>query len=541
MVQRSIAGGLRRARLCLALAVVLGAAIATQAHAQVANDFAMSAIPVSLTISQGGVAPSTISTAVLSGSAETVNLSVSGLPSGITALLQSTSVTTGNSTILMISVSKSMAGGNYAVIVTGTSVSTTHQIGVTVVVPPLPPPPPANDFSISVTPAVQSIARGSFGSASLETVVTSGSSETVSLSVSGQPTGVTAVLVPTTVASGGSSTLFISASSRAALASSALTVTGRSGATSHQAVLNLTVTVAPDGIVNGGFEQGSFTGWFVAGQAHAIISSDCHSGTYCARAGSTSATVGDSYISQTFTAPAGATGLSLWYKQTCRPGNTSLPYFDSAAVYLYDSTSGFTLTLLGRQCATTSWTNVNGPLSAGHVYTLMLTSRDLNNPPDPTYTDYDDVTIIAPPPGITNGGFELGTSGWTTSGTASTVNIGCHGGSSCAQAGAASATNGDSTLSQTFQPGAGQSQLSVWYSNHCPDTVVFYWVTITLRDDTTSTTTTMLARRCAPSPTWTNVTAPVRVGHAYTLTLINHDDNYSADPTYTLFDDVVVK
>jgi hypothetical protein len=29
-------------------------------------------------------------------------------------------------------------------------------------------------------------------------------------------------------------------------------------------------------------------------------------------------------------------------------------------------------------------------------------------------------------------------------------------------------------------------------------------------------------------------------GHVYTLTLIDRDDNYATDPTYTLFDDVTV-
>jgi serine protease len=39
---------------------------------------------------------------------------------------------------------------------------------------------------------------------------------------------------------------------------------------------------------------------------------------------------------------------------------------------------------------------------------------------------------------------------------------------------------------------------------------------------------------------WTNVTASVTAGHSYTLTLLSHDDNYGADPTYTLFDDVTL-
>jgi len=30
-------------------------------------------------------------------------------------------------------------------------------------------------------------------------------------------------------------------------------------------------------------------------------------------------------------------------------------------------------------------------------------------------------------------------------------------------------------------------------------------------------------------------------GHTYRLTLTDHDDNYATDPTYTLYDDVLVQ
>jgi serine protease len=33
----------------------------------------------------------------------------------------------------------------------------------------------------------------------------------------------------------------------------------------------------------------------------------------------------------------------------------------------------------------------------------------------------------------------------------------------------------------------------------------------------------------------------VTAGHQYTLMLSSHDDNYPGDPTYTLYDDVVVQ
>ena len=45
---------------------------------------------------------------------------------------------------------------------------------------------------------------------------------------------------------------------------------------------------------------------------------------------------------------------------------------------------------------------------------------------------------------------------------------------------------------------------------------------------------------CAASSVYTNVTAAVTVGHSYTLTLINHDDNATGDATNTLFDDITL-
>jgi len=155
------------------------------------------------------------------------------------------------------------------------------------------------------------------------------------------------------------------------------------------------------------------------------------------------------------------------------------------------------------------------------------------------------LTVTATPPpggGVVNGDFETGNfTGWTPSGASETViGAGCHGGAFCAQLGSTSATNGDSSIAQTFTAPTSTSQLSIWYASRCPDTVTFDWVTITLADNTAGTTATVLPRTCASSFAWTNVTAGVTAGHSYTLTITSHDDNFSADPTYTLADDVTL-
>ena len=211
--------------------------------------------------------------------------------------------------------------------------------------------------------------------------------------------------------------------------------------------------------------------------------------------------------------------------------------------------------MLAQVCSNTgTWQQSAGAaLAGGHSYTLTLTSHDDNYPGDPTYTFYDDVVIsgAAPPPPpppppppnpIVNGGFESGTlSGWTPGGAATSVVSGGHSGSYSARLGTTVPTNGDSSIAQTFTAPSGSSKVTFWYKVSCPDTITYDWATATLRDNTTATTGTVLARTCTNSGTWVQASGTVTAGHSYTLTLTSHDDNYSSDPTYTLYDDVVVQ
>jgi hypothetical protein len=202
---------------------------------------------------------------------------------------------------------------------------------------------------------------------------------------------------------------------------------------------------------------------------------------------------------------------------------------------------------LAKVCSNSgAWVQRTASIIAGHSYTLTLISHDDNYSADPTYTLYDDVALTsqAPPPiGITNGGFDTGTLvGWGASGASSTVvNSGCHRGTYCDREGSTRPTNGDPGIVQSFTAPSGSARLSLYYRNVCPDTLTYDWAVVTLKDNTTGTTTTVLPKTCTANGSWTQRTAAITAGHSYTLTLTSHDDNYSADPTYTLYDDVTTQ
>jgi hypothetical protein len=305
-----------------------------------------------------------------------------------------------------------------------------------------------------------------------------------------------------------------------------------------------TPALAATTITNGGFESGGLSGWTASGTT-GVTTSNPHTGTFAAMLGSPSPTSGDSSIAQSFTAPSGGGTLSFWYDVTC-PDTVQ---FDWATATLADTTAGTTATVLPRTCTNgQGWKQVTAAVASGHSYTLTLTSHDDNfaSPPDPTFTEYDDVVLTgaAPPPtGITNGGFEAGSlSGWTASGTTGVTTSGPHSGTFAAMLGSTSPTNGDSSIRQSFAVPSGSTQLSFWYNVTCPDTVQFDWATATLADTTAGTTTTPLARTCTNTGAWVQVTAPVTAGHTYTLTLTSHDDNFAnpPDPTFTKYDDVAL-
>lgn len=101
------------------------------------------------------------------------------------------------------------------------------------------------DFTISSTPASQSVVQGNGTSYTVNVGATGGFNGTVALTLSGLPTGASASFNPASVNTSGASTLSVTAGSSTAPGSYPLTITGTSGSIVHTTSATLVVTSAP--------------------------------------------------------------------------------------------------------------------------------------------------------------------------------------------------------------------------------------------------------------------------------------------------------
>src|SRR5207244_1611863 len=142
----------------------------------VANDFSISVNPASLSLEQSTSGTATISTAVVSGNAESVYLSVSGLPTGASASFTPTSVNAGGNSTLSINVGTAMTG-TYILTITGTSASATRSITLQLTITP-------GVFVLSKGVAVTNLS-GALGSQTFFKLTVPASQSTLSFKMSG--------------------------------------------------------------------------------------------------------------------------------------------------------------------------------------------------------------------------------------------------------------------------------------------------------------------------------------------------------------------
>ncbi|MGC0421902.1 M28 family peptidase [Embleya sp. AB8] len=101
------------------------------------------------------------------------------------------------------------------------------------------------DFTLATSPTSGSVTPGASTTTTVTTTANPTPAQTITLTAGALPAGVTASFNPSTVQSGGSSTLTLTASGSASPGTSSITVTGTGGGKTHTAQYNLTVSSGP--------------------------------------------------------------------------------------------------------------------------------------------------------------------------------------------------------------------------------------------------------------------------------------------------------
>lgn len=223
------------------------ATVAVSVTAVPPPDFAVALNPTTVSVTAGGAAGSTaVSVSGVNGFSGGVAMAVTGLPAGVTVTPAKPTVSAGGSQTLTVTAGSSAAAGTSTVTVTGTSGALVHAATFTLKVAAAPPPPPP-DFTLAIQPTSLTLTTGALGQGTAVSVAAvNGFGGTVSVGVSGLPTGVTASPATLSLVAGTPQTLTLTAAADAVVGTASVSVTGTAGTLTHTATLALTVA-APAG------------------------------------------------------------------------------------------------------------------------------------------------------------------------------------------------------------------------------------------------------------------------------------------------------
>ncbi|MGW0753427.1 M28 family peptidase [Streptomyces sp. NPDC002587] len=252
---------------------------------------------------------------------------------------------------------------------------------------------PAQDFSLGTSPSAGTAAPGGSISATVNTQTVSGAAQTVALSVSGAPAGVSATLSPASVQSGSSSTLSVQVGASTVPGTYTLTVTG-SGTVSHSTTYTLTVsggggTCTPRQlVVNGGFENGASPWTATAGVITNQSGQVPHGGGYMAWLNGYGSSHTDS-ASQSLTIPSGCASYQLSFFLHIDTDEDESVVYDRFTV----AVGGRTLATLSNLDANSGYVQKSYDLSPFAGQTVTLKFNGVEDQSLQTSFVVDDVTV----------------------------------------------------------------------------------------------------------------------------------------------------
>ncbi len=231
--------------LCLvALIAGCGSTVSGSSGSTTSGTFTLGA-NAAVTVTQGQSSTITVTPTSANSFTGSVQVSVSGLPSGVTVSPATATLTMGSSTTFTLTAAADAALGTTTVKVYGSSgiLSTSTPVALTVVATT---PIITADFTLAAAPTTLALTQGTSGQVTLSSTAIGGFSGTIAVAVNGLPTGVTAS--PTTISATPNTPVVVTltATSDAPVTTAPVTVSfvGTSGTLSHTATIQLSVVAA---------------------------------------------------------------------------------------------------------------------------------------------------------------------------------------------------------------------------------------------------------------------------------------------------------
>jgi len=204
-------------------------------------DFSLSATPASLTLLPGGATQQiAVSATATNGFMASVTVTITGLPTGVTAQPTTLTLTPGVAQNVTLSAAVAAAPGTATLTLIGTSGTLTHSTTVSATISSPPP-----DFTLTLSPTSLTLAAGGAGSAvSITANAVNSFSGAVAIAITGLPTGVTPSPATLTLTPGTPQSTTLAAALTAPAANQSVNFTGTSGSLTHSAPLTVIVQAA---------------------------------------------------------------------------------------------------------------------------------------------------------------------------------------------------------------------------------------------------------------------------------------------------------
>jgi hypothetical protein len=234
--------------LCVCLVALVagcGSTVSGSSGTTTSGTFTLGA-DAAVSIAQGQTSTITVTPSSANSFTGSVQVSVSGLPSGVTVSPATTTMTVGSSTTFTLTAAADAALGTTTVKVYGSSgtLSTSTSVALTVTAVTAPPPPA--DFTLAATPDTLTLTPGASGQVTLSSTAINGFSGTIAVAVNGLPSGVTASPATISLTPTAPVVVTLTAASNVAATAGTVSFVGTSGALSHTATIQLTVNIVPD-------------------------------------------------------------------------------------------------------------------------------------------------------------------------------------------------------------------------------------------------------------------------------------------------------